>query len=200
MKQQTKKSALIFGIFLSVVFFFQPQILNVYAQIDSVNPSPLQQVQAGISPQDVKCNENLVLIIKTEDGSPACVKQTTADALISRGWGISAINSASTNTGAGQSSNPIITLQDNNNKIHLNKGDSFLLKLGDNYNWNVNINNQTVVSRVPNVMVIRGAQGIYDAHNPGEAVLTAIGDPLCRSVIPACGIPSIMFRVDIVVS
>lgn len=86
MKKQNKKPALIFVIFVTVVFFFQPQILNVYAQIGPTNLSPLQQVQSGISSQDVKCNEGLVLIIKTEDGSPACVKQSTADTLIARGW------------------------------------------------------------------------------------------------------------------
>jgi hypothetical protein len=198
MKKQNVKSALIFAL-ITTVFFFQQQILNVDAQTGSANPSPLQQVQSGLSPQDVKCNEGLVLIIKTEDGSPACVTQSTADALITRGWGKSLTDVTSSSIGTSQPSNLIITLQDNNNLIHLNKGDSFLLKLGDNFNWNVSIDNQTVVSRVPNVMVIRGAQGIYDAHNAGEAVLTAIGDPACRLTIPQCEIASVMFRLDIVV-
>lgn len=114
--------------------------------------------------------------------------------------GKSLTNVTSSSAETGQPSSLIITLQDNNNLIHLNKGDSFLLKLGDNFNWNVSIDNQTVVSRVPNVMVIRGAQGIYDAHNTGVAVLTAIGDPLCRLTTPQCEMASVMFRLNIVVS
>jgi hypothetical protein len=200
MKKQNKTSFLILGILGTMFFSFYPQILNVYGQMDSTNSSPLKQVLSGISAQDVKCNQNFVLIIKLEDGSPACVKQTTANVLIIRGWGTSVAGVSVSNTGGNMTSSSIITLQDNGNMIHLKIGERFLLKLGENYNWSPIIDNQTVASRVPNIMVIRGAQGLYEAHNPGEAVLTATGDPLCRSVIPACGMPSIIFRLDIVVS
>jgi nitrous oxidase accessory protein len=59
----------------------------------------------------------------------------------------------------------IITLADNGKTITLQGNESFLLKLGEDYDWNVTVDNQTVLSRVPNVLVIRGAQGIYKAHN-----------------------------------
>lgn len=49
--------------------------------------SPLQQFQSGIDANDVKCVQGLQLVIKAEDGSPACVKQDTATKLIERGWG-----------------------------------------------------------------------------------------------------------------
>ena len=48
---------------------------------------PLIQIMYGIVPEAVKCNEELVLILKYSDESPACVKPSTADKLVERGWG-----------------------------------------------------------------------------------------------------------------
>ena len=48
--------------------------------------SPLQQVQNGISPHDVKCKAELRLVLKATDGSPACVNIFTKDILVQRGW------------------------------------------------------------------------------------------------------------------
>lgn len=48
--------------------------------------SPLKQFESGISPQDVKCKEGLQLVLKAEDGSPACVKPDTVSKLVERGW------------------------------------------------------------------------------------------------------------------
>ena len=56
--------------------------LDVTANIDP----PLKQFKSGIAAQDVKCENNLQLVIKAEDGSPACVKPVTASILIERGW------------------------------------------------------------------------------------------------------------------
>ena len=48
--------------------------------------SPLKQFKSGIASQDVKCEQGLQLIIKSEDGSPACVTTNTSTALMERGW------------------------------------------------------------------------------------------------------------------
>ncbi len=50
--------------------------------------SPLKQFKTGISANEIKCKQNLVLITKTENNSPACVKPQTAQKLVERGWGI----------------------------------------------------------------------------------------------------------------
>ncbi len=93
-----------------------------------------------------------------------------------------------------------ITLGDNGKTFVLHPGDSFLLNLGmDTYDWTVAIDNQSVLSRVIGVMVIRGAQGIFRANSPGRALLTATGDPLCRKSIPVCEMPSILFKVTVLV-
>ena len=90
-----------------------------------------------------------------------------------------------------------ITLNDNNKTITLHVGESFLLKLGEIYNWQINISDAGVLSRVTNVTVVRGTQGLYQAHQRGQIDLTAVGDPLCRSTKPACMMPSILFKITL---
>ncbi len=52
--------------------------------------SPLRQIQDGILPENVTCNEGLELIYKNNNvGSPACVQPDSKMKLIQRGWGIS---------------------------------------------------------------------------------------------------------------
>ena len=48
---------------------------------------PLEQLNYGISSEDVSCINGLAPILKTEDGSPACVWPNTAQKLIEHGWG-----------------------------------------------------------------------------------------------------------------
>lgn len=94
----------------------------------------------------------------------------------------------------------IVTLADDGQTITLQVNETFLLKLGEEYDWNITIDDQTVVSRVPNVLVVRGAQGLYRAHKEGNSTMTAIGDPICRRDQPPCGAPSREFRINIVVA
>jgi len=51
-----------------------------------INLSPLKQLKSGIAANDVKCQQGLQLVIKLEDGSPACVKPSTQIILEQRGW------------------------------------------------------------------------------------------------------------------
>ena len=47
---------------------------------------PLKQLNYGILPKNVSCINGLMLVLKAEDGSPACVLPTTSKMLIERGW------------------------------------------------------------------------------------------------------------------
>lgn len=47
---------------------------------------PLKQLRNGVLVHDVKCASGMQLILKKEDGSPACVKPGDATTLIERGW------------------------------------------------------------------------------------------------------------------
>ena len=89
----------------------------------------------------------------------------------------------------------IVTLADDGQTITLQVNETFLLKLGEEYDWNITIDDQTIVSRD----VVSGAQGLYRAHKEGSSTLTAVGDPECRKVQPPCGAPSRVFRINIVV-
>lgn len=171
---------------------FEPQNYTK-VNVSQITLAPLKQIKSGVSVDNVQCSIDLVLVIKTEDGSPACVKSDTATKLSARGW-------SQSTSGSDQTSNQIVTLEQNNQEISLKKGERFLLKLGNNYNWNIDIADQTIVSRVINIMVINGAQGIYEAHNAGTTTLTAQGDPFCLSLIPRCAMPSLLFKVNIVVT
>jgi hypothetical protein len=93
-----------------------------------------------------------------------------------------------------------ITLTDNGKTFIMHSGENFLLNLGaDIFDWTVQIDNQNVLDRVKNIMVMRGAQGVYEANSPGQAVLTASGDPFCRKSTPACMAPSMLFQITVIV-
>ena len=47
--------------------------------------SPLIQFKSGISIDEIRCKEHLVLVVKYDD-SPACVKEQTVPILIERNW------------------------------------------------------------------------------------------------------------------
>jgi hypothetical protein len=72
-----------------------------------------------------------------------------------------------------------------------------LLQLGTEFNWTVSPTDPTILDRVRNVTVVRGAQGVYRATGPGTTILVATGDPPCRSATPPCGAPSILFHVTV---
>lgn len=55
-------------------------------QSSESSPSPLKQFNSGIAPNNVTCNSGLQLIIKAEDGSPACVGPENVANLVERGW------------------------------------------------------------------------------------------------------------------
>ena len=62
-----------------------PPFTNQFPNTASFLP-PTVQFKIGIKPQNVACNNELQLVIKLIDGSPACVKSDTANILIGRGW------------------------------------------------------------------------------------------------------------------
>ena len=48
--------------------------------------SPLLQFKLGITSDDVKCPDNLLLVFKDDESKPYCVKELTASKLVERGW------------------------------------------------------------------------------------------------------------------
>ena len=68
-----------------MVFASTDMVFAQYIPIPFIQ-SPLKQFNSGIAVKDVKCNSDLQLILKTEGGSPACVKIETGKILVKRGW------------------------------------------------------------------------------------------------------------------
>lgn len=98
------------------------------------------------------------------------------------------------------SSFPPVTLADDGRTLNMRVGQTFLLNLGEGYTWQVSVDDTNVLSRKVNVLVIKGAQGIYQANSPGTAKITASGDPLCRQSTPPCMAPSREFHIQVVVN
>ena len=160
-------------------------------------PPPLKQIENGVSPQAVTCTAGLQLVYKATNNNPSCVKPSSAQKLVERGW---ALTDIITNEDDNQREFRMVTQENNNQTIELKAGESFLLKLGEEHNWNIEIDNNDVVSRVKNIAVIRGAQGVYEAKMPGSATLSVVGEPLCREEVLPCGAPTILFKIQINVS
>jgi carboxymethylenebutenolidase len=50
--------------------------------------SPLKQLKQGTNPDNVKCTEGLQLVLKQSTGTPYCIKPSSVEKLIQRGWAI----------------------------------------------------------------------------------------------------------------
>ncbi len=61
-------------------------ISNPSSQTTSVIQSPLEQFKSGIQVSNIQCTPDLSLVIKAEDGSPACIAQDNISKLILRDW------------------------------------------------------------------------------------------------------------------
>ena len=59
--------------------------------------APLKQIASGISPENITCKEGMQLVFKISNGGSACVKVTTVDKLIERGWAKTHFDSIPTN-------------------------------------------------------------------------------------------------------
>ena len=108
-------------------------------------------------------------------------------------------NPAPTSSGQPSTGGRTVTLADVGTTVSLALGERFLLSLGADFDWTIDIADPTVVDRVRNISVIAGAQGVYEAKAAGRTTLSATGDPPCRKSTPQCAAPSRSFRVDLVV-
>ncbi len=93
-----------------------------------------------------------------------------------------------------------VTLADDRGTISLHVGERFLLDLDGGFDWTVTVADPAVVTRVVNITVVPGAQGVYEARAVGHTTLTAVGDLPCRRATPPCLAPSRAFSLTIIVS
>lgn len=112
--------------------------------------------------------------------------------------GIVAIPVAPTPNPIGQNGPQTITLQNAGESLAYTIGTRVLVQLGTTYSWTLHFSNPSIFTRVPNYLLIRGAQGLFAAARQGQTTLTAVGDPACRLIKPACALPSRSFQVTLV--
>lgn len=91
-----------------------------------------------------------------------------------------------------------VTLANSNSTIAMKVGQTFTLALGDQ-NWNVQVADQSILARLPNFMMVRGAQGIYKAYKPGTTTLSATGTAACGAG-QACPMYVILFKLTVEVT
>lgn len=60
----------------------------IVSQVTEKIDSPLKQFKSGVSINDTKCSDDLRLVIKSSNSSPACVKPETVNKLLLRGWAL----------------------------------------------------------------------------------------------------------------
>jgi hypothetical protein len=93
----------------------------------------------------------------------------------------------------------VITLDYVGQTISMKPGQGFLMRLGEEFTWTVQVMPQDVLTENRNVAVEAGEQGVFIARKDGKAELTAIGEPACRLQDPPCGRPSVQFVMHIIV-
>lgn len=59
---------------------------SIPVAIPAITSAPLRLFKEGIPVADIICKEGFQLVIKTEDGSPACIDDTAIPKLVLRGW------------------------------------------------------------------------------------------------------------------
>ena len=92
-----------------------------------------------------------------------------------------------------------VTLANENGTITMRVGQTFTLALGATQVWTVQVADQTVLRRLVNDTMVRGAQGIYQALQAGTTTLSASGRPQCGAG-QACPMYIVEFQVTVVVS
>lgn len=94
----------------------------------------------------------------------------------------------------------VITMASAGQTYSLKVGERFLVNMGEGLlDWTVTVQDPSIVSRVIGILVIKGAQGVYEAKAPGTTTLSITGDPFCRKSTPPCMMPSRIVMVTLVV-
>jgi hypothetical protein len=70
----------------ATLYFDSNSSAGTRQNIMELQASPLDQLKSGIAVEKIQCNDGLMLVIKAEDESPACVTPQTAQVLGHRGW------------------------------------------------------------------------------------------------------------------
>jgi len=72
---------------------------------------------------------------------------------------------------------------------------AFILQLGDRFIWTVKVEPPDRLTLNRKITPEPGEQGVYVARNKGHAIISAIGEPVCRQQEPPCNYPDVFFQM-----
>jgi hypothetical protein len=93
----------------------------------------------------------------------------------------------------------VITMEDNQGTIVLQAGDELVLSLKPGYDWTLEIADDAILESVERQDSLNNGEGYFVALKPGKTELIASGDAPCRKVEPPCAMPSLLFRIQVIV-
>lgn len=128
----------------------------------------------------------------TATGTPLCFNSVPRCLMPSR------LFTLHVNVTGGASPGLTVTMADDGKTIPLAVGQRFLLSLGQDFNWTVTVDDPNILSRVVNITVVKGAQGVYEAKKAGSTRLHATGIVICPPG-RACIQIALEFRAQMVV-
>jgi hypothetical protein len=95
---------------------------------------------------------------------------------------------------------PIINMSNNGQTIAMTVGQQFLLTLPENYDWTVDVGDQTRVIPVPLLIEIPRSQGLFELVSAGKLRFAARGEPNCDKSKPPCPDAPYAFEIKLVIS
>jgi len=90
MLKKTRNNFFKIGSLFMIISFLLFSTVEKFSVADAIAffPPPLKQIKEGIEPSNVTCTEGLELVLKQSNGKPACLKPSSIEKLIERGWAI----------------------------------------------------------------------------------------------------------------
>jgi hypothetical protein len=89
----------------------------------------------------------------------------------------------------------VVTLDYVGQTITMNTGQGFVLRLGNEFDWKVEITPEDLLTINRKITPEQGEQGVYVARKKGVAYLSAIGSPKCLQNDPPCSRPTVLFKL-----
>ncbi|HET7034755.1 MAG TPA: hypothetical protein VFI42_03665 [Thermomicrobiaceae bacterium] len=93
-----------------------------------------------------------------------------------------------------------VTRDENGTTFDLGVGQRLLVKLGTELEWEVTVTDPAVLGPVPGVLLVRGAQGLYVARQPGQTMIEANGKPICATPGAVCPLVIVHLEFHITVT
>jgi hypothetical protein len=93
----------------------------------------------------------------------------------------------------------VVTLAEHDRVALLQQGDRLVLNLGDGFQWTLSVTGIEVLAPLANSALPPGVQAVFEAQEPGKALVRAAGEEVCRRTARQCSHTVIRFSLTVVV-